>query len=511
MDHNVTSAIDEVHSVQALIDEIGITDALQQRDFEAQLALSKVLLQQEIFWREKARVNNFSFGDRNTAYFHRLAKIRSTSKPIALLHHEHGVITDATELELHIVNYFKGIFCGSNNCSANSLIQDCIPDLVSTEDNNFLTSTPSDAEIKLAIFSMNGDGAPGPDGFGGHFYQHFWDIVASDVIYAVQSFFLTGKLPPRLNSNILILIPKFPEADRIENFRPIALANFQFKIITKILADRLSSVASRIISPQQRGFIPDRHIADCVIIASEAVNVLSKKSYAGNIALKIDISKAFDTLDWNFLLAVLKQFGFGETFCTWIKAILHSAKLSVLVNGKLAGFFPCTRGVRQGDPLSPLLFCIAGDVLSRSILKASTEGKLTPMSLCRNVQVPTHVLYADDIMIFCKGSKSNIRNLMHIFHLYGEVSGQVINKQKSKFYSGAISNSRLLSITNLLGFGSGSIPFNYLGCPIFVGKPKTIHFKAITDKIKMKMASWKGVLLSIMGRVQLVRSIIHGM
>ncbi|KAK2369221.1 hypothetical protein QL285_082369 [Trifolium repens] len=150
MDHNVTSAIDEVHSVQALIDEIGITDALQQRDFEAQLALSKVLLQQEIFWREKARVNNFSFGDRNTAYFH----------------------------------------------SANSLIQDCIPDLVSTEDNNFLTSTPSDAEIKSAIFSMNGDGAPGPDGFGGHFYQHFWDIVASDEILhsARLSILVNGKL-----------------------------------------------------------------------------------------------------------------------------------------------------------------------------------------------------------------------------------------------------------------------------------------------------------------------------
>jgi hypothetical protein len=171
MDHNVTSAIDEVNFVQALIDENGITDALQQRDFEAQLTLSKVLLQQEIFWREKARVNNFSFGDRNTAYFHRLAKIRSTSKPIALLHHEHGVITDATELELHIVNYFKGIFCGSNNCSANSLIQDCIPDLVSTEDNNFLTSSPSCAEIKSSIFSMNGDGAPRPDGFGDTFFN----------------------------------------------------------------------------------------------------------------------------------------------------------------------------------------------------------------------------------------------------------------------------------------------------------------------------------------------------
>ncbi|GAU28861.1 hypothetical protein TSUD_21990 [Trifolium subterraneum] len=287
---------------------------------------------------------------------------------------------------------------------------------------------------------MNGDGAPGPDGFSGHFFQQYWDIVASDVVYSVQSFFLTGKL---------------------------------------------SQVAAKIISPQQRGFIPERHIADCVIIASEAINVLSNKTFAGNIALKIDIRKAFDTLDWNFLLAVLKQFGFMSIFSSWISEILLSAKLSVLVKGKSVGFFSCTRGVRQGDPLSPLLFCIAEDVLSRSISKALLDGKLSPMSLCRNVVIPTHVLYVDDIM--------------------------VINKQKSKFYPGSISNSRLTMITNLLGFTVGSTPFNYLGCPIFVGTPKVIHFKAIADKIKVKLASWKGSLLSIIGRVQLVKSIIHGM
>jgi hypothetical protein len=114
-------------------------------------------------------------------------------------------------------------------------------------------------------------------------------------------------------------------------------------------------------------------------------------------------------------------------------------------------------------------------------------------------------------MIFCKGSKKNLKCLMRIFELYGAVSDQVINKQKSKFYSGAISNSRLLMITNLLGFGAGSIPFTYLGCPIFVGKPKVIHFRAIADEIKVKLASWKRVLLTIMGRVQLVRVVIHGM
>ncbi|PNY03672.1 ribonuclease H [Trifolium pratense] len=408
VDHNVNSAI-EVNRVQVLIDENGVTDELQKREFEAQLLLSKVLMEQDNFWREKARVNNFSFGDCNTAYFHRLAKIRTASKPIAFLQHDYGIITMEDELESHIVNYFKTIFCETNNCIANSMVQDCIPSLVSPEDNVSLTTLPSELDIKTAVFDMNGDGA--------------------------------------------------------------------LKIITKILAGRLSLIATKIISPQ-RGFIPERHISDCVIITSEAINVLSKKSYAGNIALKIDIRKAFDTLDWNFLLSVLKHFGFCATFCAWIEEILLSARLSVLVNGKLAGFFNCTRGVRQGDPLSPLLFCIAEEVLSRSISNALLNGELSLMTLCRNTPIPFHVLYADDIMVFCKGSKKNIRCLMRIFHAYGQISGQVINTQKSKFYSGAISNSRLLMLTNLLGFCVGSIPFNYLGCPIFVGNPKVIHFKA---------------------------------
>jgi hypothetical protein len=114
-------------------------------------------------------------------------------------------------------------------------------------------------------------------------------------------------------------------------------------------------------------------------------------------------------------------------------------------------------------------------------------------------------------MIFCKGSKKNVRCLLTILNSYGDVSGQIVSKQKSKFYSGSIPFSRLVMISNLLGFNEGTTPFIYLGYPIFVGKPKSIHFRSIADKIKVKLASWKGSLLSIMGRVQLVKSVIHGM
>ncbi|MCH96418.1 RNA-directed DNA polymerase (Reverse transcriptase) [Trifolium medium] len=188
-----------------------------------------------------------------------------------------------------------------------------------------------------------------------------------------MQFFISGWIMPSFNSNTIILIPKSSNADSIDQFRPIALANFKFKIISKVLADRLATIMPNIISKEQRGFIEGRNIRDCVCLTSEAINLLHKKAFGGNVAMKIDISKAFDTLEWSFLLKVLKQFGFSNIFCNWIETILASAYLSISINGSQHGYFNCKRGVRQGDPLSPLLFCLAEEVLSRGIAKLVSE------------------------------------------------------------------------------------------------------------------------------------------
>ena len=123
----------------------------------------------------------------------------------------------------------------------------------------------------------------------------------------------------------------------------------------------------------------------------------------------------------------------------------------------------------------------------------------------------THILYADDVMIFRTGTKSNIRCLLNIFKDYLEVSRQIVNNAKSRFFTGAMASARVQMVGGLLGFSAGTIPFSYLGCPIFKGKPKVAYFLSITDRIKAKLATWKGTILSIMGRIRLMKSIIHWM
>lgn len=153
-------------------------------------------------------------------------------------------------------------------------------------------------------------------------------------------------MPLMLNSNYKVLTPKVQDADSVDRFQPIVMANFLFKVVTKILADRLGGIAARIIDSHQFGFVKERHITDSIVVASECIGWLNWRCHSGNMALKIDIRKAFDTLEWDFLLAVLRYFGFSAKFCDWILPISESAKVSILINGSTHGYFDRTRGVR---------------------------------------------------------------------------------------------------------------------------------------------------------------------
>lgn len=163
-----------------------------------------------------------------------------------------------------MVNFYKNLFCSNSVLQEPLLAEEVIPKSITDDVNALMTSLPSHQEIKEAVFALNKDSAPGPDGFGAFFFQHYWDIVKADVFNAVLEFFTTSWILPGFNSNIIALLPKTSAATSIDQYRPIAMANFKFKIISKIIADRLAKIMPNIISEEQMGFIHDRNIKDCL-------------------------------------------------------------------------------------------------------------------------------------------------------------------------------------------------------------------------------------------------------
>ena len=192
------------------------------------------------------------------------------------------------------------------------------------------------------------------------------------------------------------------------------------------------------------------------------------------MAYKVDIHKSFDTLSFKFLLLVLRHFGFHPSFVGWISTILRSIILSFRINGSLLGFFPCSRGVRQGDPLSPLLFCFAEEVLSRCISKLVNDKKILHMASPQVYLTPSHILYNDDIFVFCRGRGDNksLRNLSIFLKTYDDFSGQYVNNSTSSFFTMDNSARFVTKIQRILSYSHGCLPFNYLGVSILVSVPK---------------------------------------
>ncbi|KAK9921034.1 hypothetical protein M0R45_029564 [Rubus argutus] len=496
-------------SIQAEISSFGPSN---DRFYREDLAQSQYLLDlsiQATFLRDKSRIRWLKDGDKNTSFLHSMVKMRRLNKSIVSLSVGQTVLNDQDSISAHVVQQFQNSFMRDPQVMDTGLVQRVIPNVVTEEENLSLLAIPSREEIHATVRAMDSFSAPGPDGFGGCFYTHCWSFIANDVVLVVQSFFQNGYILPHFNSNSLILIPKLGDSECVTDYRPIALANFVFKIFTKIVADRLGLIASRIVSPNQSAFIQGRSIVDPILLTSECVNLLDNKCKHGNVAVKFDISKAFDTIDWEFLLRVLRCFGFSSTFVNFIHNILRSAHLSINVNGQACGYFTCSRGVRQGDPLSLLLFCLAEEVLSRGISLLVAQNKIKCIAAPRCVSSPSHVLFADDVMVFLQGKAKHLRALMSFMDEYALNSGQVVNKAKSHLFLGKFAAPRANRIQRILGIQVGSFPFTYLGVPIFVGRPKSEYLLPIADKICCKLSSWKGKQLSQAGRLQLIDSVIQ--
>lgn len=184
---------------------------------------------------------------------------------------------------------------------------------------------------------------------------------------------LTNMLPLGSNSSFIALVPKKTDHISVTDFRPISLINSCMKLITKIMATRLSKVLPKLVSSIQSGFMKNRQSTDSILVASEVVKGLKVGKFHG-LVLKLDFEKAFDTIDWDFLFHLLKKLNFDSQWISWLTIILKKTRTSILVNGVPTSEFSPSRGLRQGDPLSPLLFNLVAEVLHVMLEKGEAMG-----------------------------------------------------------------------------------------------------------------------------------------
>ena len=406
-----------------------------------------------------------------------------------------SVIEDSSGTEFHeeedivtvITNYYQDIFT-TKTVGDFSTIHDLLPCKVTADMNAYLTKIPSVQEIKEATFSINSGKAPGPDGFSSKFYQAYWHIVGDDVTREVLRFFETSRLDPQQNETHFRLIPKGTSPRQVADYRPIALCNTHYKIIAKVLTRRLKQLLPQLISKSQSAFVSGRAIADNVLITHETLHFLrtsEAKKYC-SMAVKTDMSKAYDRIEWNFLNMVLNKLGFDPIWVSWIMACVESVSYSFLVNGSPQGLVSPSRGIRQGDPLSPYLFILCTEVLSALCNKAQEKGMLSGIRVSWGSPFINHLLFADDTMFFCRSSEGGVAKLKEILSIYEAVSGQRINLQKSAITFSAKTPAEVKSRgkATLEILAEGGIG-KYLGLPEMFGRKKetSLHLFSIgSDK-----------------------------
>lgn len=286
-------------------------------------------------------------------YFIAKASGRKRKKnKITSLHQEEGVVKGEDNILNYATNFYMKLF-GPVDKSVHVSLYGPLDNVLDDMDRANLHAPFTVEEVKKnAVFQMKHNKAPGPDGFPIEFYQHFLPLICVDIMALFDEFY-HGKLDLAcLNYGFILLLPKCPGADRIQDYRPIFLLNVLFKIFTKVVNNRPIVVADKVISPVQTAFIRGRNILDGVVILHETLHQ-SRVKRVEAVLFKVDFKKAYDKINWDFLVDVLRMEGFSAKFVDWTISSIENGKVAIMVNGKVGPYFPTKKGLRQGNPFAP--------------------------------------------------------------------------------------------------------------------------------------------------------------
>ncbi|XP_010692677.1 uncharacterized protein LOC104905754 [Beta vulgaris subsp. vulgaris] len=369
----------------------------------------------------------------------------------------------------------------------------------------------SEAEIQAAMFGIGNAKSPGLDGSTAEFFKTHWDLLGLPVVQAVNRFLTTGFILHEWNQTLIVLLPKTSNPEEVAQFRPISLCNTIYKCVSKCLVNRLRPLLPDLISEYQSAFIPGRHMEDNVLISHEMTHVLNKHR-RGNVhlaALKIDMNKAYDRVNWIFLLKVLQAYGFPAHWITLIHQCISTVTYHILINGQVSEAFTPTCGLRQGDPISPYLFLFCMDILSRMLSLATDIRHFDGFKAHRYAPSISHLFFADDAVLFFKASVNSCTEISKLLARFCNISGQMISLRKSYVkFSPNIPDTMVDTYKGILQLDAQLSLGTYLGTPVDIQGKKSLHFHYLLDKISQRITAWSHSPISQAGKIILINSVL---
>ncbi|GKV52760.1 hypothetical protein SLEP1_g59327 [Rubroshorea leprosula] len=320
--------------------------------------------------------------------------------------------------------------------------------VLTTEESEELCRPFTTKEVEIALFSIPSNKSPGPDGFTSGFYRAAWSIIKNDVTAAV---FDSGKILKQINATNITIVPKVSCPNVVNDYRPIACCNVIYKVISKLLTQRINEVLSMLVSNNQTAFVKGRSITTNLLICQDLMRNYHKSKGPARCLMKIDLQKAYDSVDWGYVKAMLRGLNFPDRFINWLMLCVSTTRFSVLINGQPKGYFQGQRGLRQGDPISPYLFVLVMEYLTRKLKELEMQEKFKYHSKCRVMQL-THLIFADDIMLFCKADEESIVLMMQKFEEFARVSGLEVNRMKSQVFFSGVREGQKVALIQKLGF-----------------------------------------------------------
>jgi hypothetical protein len=363
--------LDRCNLVLNLLDGLEEQRPLSTPEFNFRIIVKRritnLLHYNRIYWKNRCTIRWVKLGGENTKFFHTAATKSYRRNKIPSLTSNDGIPHNDHDSKAAIIWNTFSKRLGSSDCP---IMHFSLGDLINRVDGMDSLSRPFNTEdIDNIVKSLPIDCALGPDGFNGLFIKRCWHIIKEDFHALCHAFFNGTVNLQSINNSFITLIPEVSSPENLSDYRPISLLNSCLKLLTKLLAVRLQKVILKIVHPNQYGFIRSRTIQDCLAWSFEFLH-LCHQSKREIIILKLDFAKAFDMIEHEAVLSMLKHYGANDRFLGWIRAILATGTSLVLLNGVPGKTFHCRRGLRQGDPLSPLLYVSMADLLQTVINRA---------------------------------------------------------------------------------------------------------------------------------------------